>query len=120
MSEHASRISQEGVAMRGRAFSSRLSVGFVLVLVLLNLASCGGSATTREAKRNLTGTPSTVFTTTPGANGSVAPTPNAGATTIPPTTPASGPKVTRGVFIVTGHNVAIQHAIYTILPWTGS
>jgi hypothetical protein len=51
--------------------------------------------------------------TTPGAAGSVTATPNAGTTTAPQATVAAGLKLTRGVFIVTAHNIAIQRATYT-------
>ena len=99
---------------------NRLS--FAFVLLLLNLAGCVSPVTTPEPERNLTaatssavptGTPATEFTTTPAATGTLAAAPAAGRTATPPTTPAAGPKLTRGVFIVTAHNVAIQPATYT-------
>jgi len=49
---------------------------------------------------------------TPGATGSVTATPNAGTTITPQVAIAAGPKLTRGVFIVTAHNVAIKPATY--------
>ena len=80
--------------MKSKLFNSSLPAAFALVLLFSNLASYVEPATTREHKRNRTGTPPA-------------------ATTTPPAAPVSGLKMTRGVFIVTQHNVAIEPATYT-------
>ena len=106
--------------MLNRPFSSHCLLAAVIVLLLLILPGCGGSATTVA----LTGSPTVTGPSAPGtkpgravhitpvAPGNVTATPSADTTPTPQATIAVGPKVTRGVFIVTAHNVAIKPATY--------
>ncbi len=92
-----------------------------LVVALLSVACSSQAQTSAPPAVQTLLVPQTVeVTAIPAATSTPAPPPNRAVTfTVPaltptsPTTPAAGLKMTRGVFIVTAHNVAIQPPTYT-------
>lgn len=81
----------EGIAMRSRPFGSRWPLAMILVLLLLGLPSCGGSAT----KANLTGNHTVIVQSALGTEpaSAVYPTPGTGGTVTATRTTAPAPAI---------------------------
>ncbi len=88
----------------------RLAASVTVAVLALSVAACGGSGAKHDSARSLPSTPTAAVVTTAVTPAS---SPPAAATSTQAPGPAGGLKTTRGVFIVTAHDKAIERGTYS-------